>query len=328
MKESRGLWIHLALLAVAGGLAYSSFQKGDEATQGRQAEVILWNEKLDRLSLVRYEGEDLRVRIEPRKDEVGRYYRVEIVKEDSDPSKVDAGTPPAAPKKRVFLSVDPVQELAEGLAPLKSYRQIGRIDDKRRADFGLDKVQGRLFVEFGSTKRSLTLGSLTPGSSDMYARDDATGLVHAVSAEVMNRLRYGDSRLYERDVHGFDIEEPTRITVSAQGKVRRLVRIEGKKQAYADAASPTVQDETAGNWLGKLARLRPSEFVEKPEGLGSALFRVEYLDPKQRLGYAELFRAAGTEKKFYLKTERTRWYVEVAKTTGEQLEQDLGSIVK
>ena len=40
------------------------------------------------------------------------------------------------------------------------------------------------------------------------------------------------------------------------GKTRELVRVEEKKDGWADSATPKVLDETAGNWMSKVDRLR------------------------------------------------------------------------
>ncbi len=115
---------------------------------------------------------------------------------------------------------------------------------------------------------------------------------------------------------------------------RSLVRVEEKKDGWADAQSPAALDETAGNWMSKLERLRIVSFVENP---GSALapessvVRVELGGKGSRkLGFLELYKVAGEggKPKFLVKTEYTRWYAEVISSVAEQVEQDLGSVVK
>ena len=50
----------------------------------------------------------------------------------------------------------------------------------------------------------------------------------------------------------------------------------------------------------------------------------------RKLGFLELYKAAGEggKPKFLVKTEHTRWYAEVIASAAEQVEQDLGSVVK
>jgi len=50
----------------------------------------------------------------------------------------------------------------------------------------------------------------------------------------------------------------------------------------------------------------------------------------RELGYLELYKLPGEagKAKYLVKTEHTRWYAEVLASIAEQVEQDLGSVVK
>ena len=114
---------------------------------------------------------------------------------------------------------------------------------------------------------------------------------------------------------------------------RSVVRIggEGAKKFWADAARPEENDETLGNWMSKLDRLRPTEFVSAPPAGREPVVRLEYAAGSRALGFVEVVKTKATEagkSDYYLQTERTRLFAKVSASLGEQLEQDLGSAVK
>ena len=108
-----------------------------------------------------------------------------------------------------------------------------------------------------------------------------------------------------------------------------------KRDAWADAASPSKLDETAGNWIDKLQRLRVMSYVEKPTPQPSPadlVMQVDYSDGSHdKLGHLELYRVPGKDGKkpdYLARTEYTRWYAKVLESSAEQVDQDLGSILK
>ena len=117
-------------------------------------------------------------------------------------------------------------------------------------------------------------------------------------------------------------------------KQRELVRLKEKNEGWADVNSPTKLDETAGNGMSKLGRLRGSEYVEKPHGPvkpQDAIVRVEYFDAGKSIGFAELYKvpsdkppaeASGTaatppKSDYLIHTEWNRWYIKVPATSAE-----------
>ena len=100
------------------------------------------------------------------------------------------------------------------------------------------------------------------------------------------------------------------------------------KRFWADAASPDTNDETLGNWMSKLDRLRPTTFVSATPDAASMVLRVEYSAQKP-LGVVELIKVmAGEKPEYLLRTERTRLYGKLVGPVVEQVEQDLGALVK
>lgn len=336
------LVLHGALLVVSAGLAYSVWNKDEAAPEKQQAMLDVWSGSQASFTKLSFESKTRKVRLEGQKDALGYYYVTSVDKEDApaaDPHAGVAGAPLKAPdgkqpKKETlrFVSVKAGDTLVKSLAPLKAVRAIGKVAPGRNEEFGLDKPEGTLKVTIDGKEHVLIIGGTTPGGSERYARYQNSGEVFAISGDIAQSLMFGDSRLPERELHGFKNEDITRVRVQKGGKTRELVPVKGKNEGWGDLTSPTKQDETAGNWMSKLGRLRGSDFVEKPAKSlrpEDALVRVEYFDGGKSVGFVELYKQPAEKGNDYLaRTEWDRWYVKVPAATAEQIEQDLGSVLK
>ncbi|MGC4063188.1 MAG: DUF4340 domain-containing protein [Polyangiaceae bacterium] len=283
-----------------------------------------------RIESITLTSEDRIVKIVPKKDPVGRYGIVEVTKlgnSNDTKSAASSSEPPKPEAPKRFISVDAVEMLLPALAPAKSYRAIGKLDAKRLTDYGLEKPDSFLEVRIGGRVHKLDIGGLTPGSGDYYVRSPATGEVNTFTAEAITRMKYGESRLQEHDLHGFKVDDVQAVWIVAGDKLKKLKRLESKS-AWADSSTPDKADETASNWLLKVQRLRPTSYLETVPSLGSSFVRVEYRDAKSQLGYVDLFRSTGAELKYYGRSERSRWYVELPKALVEPVDQDLGTVLK
>jgi hypothetical protein len=69
--------------------------------------------------------------------------------------------------------------------------------------------------------------------------------------------------------------------------------------------------------------------VEQPAA-PEIVVKVEYFDKTKRLGFVEIFRLRGPDGKpeYLVRSEQTRWYGKVMQSSGEQVDQDLGSVVR
>lgn len=340
----RPLILHGAALIVSAGLAYSVWNKDDPTPEKEQSMVDVWGGSQASFSKLSFEGKTRKVRLESRKDSLGFYYVAAVDKEetadphaaipghgDNGPLKPPEGKEPKQQTSR-FVSVRAGETLVKALTPLKALRAVGKVEPARNEEFGLDKPEGTLKVTIDGKEHTLLIGGTTPGGSERYARYQNNGEVFAISGDIAQSLMFGDSRLPERDLHGFKLEEIAKVRVQKGPKSRELVRVKEKNEGWADVSTPGKQDETAGNWMSKLGRLRGSDFVEKPATPlkpEDALVRVEYFDGSKSVGFVELYKQAGEKGNDYLaRTEWARWYVKVPATTAEQLEQDVASVLK
>ncbi len=336
------LALHGAVLLVAAGLAYSVWNKDEALPEKEQASVDVWSGSQASFSKLSFEGKTRKVRLESLKDELGYYYVGTVDKEDAPPSNPHEGVqgaplkPPEGKsgKKETtrFVSVKAGETLVKALAPLKALRAVGKVEAGRYEEFGLDKPEGTLKVTVDGKEHALLIGGTTPGGSERYAKYQTSGEVFAISGDIAQSLMFGDTRLPERDLHGFKNEDIARVRIQKGGKTRELVRVKDKNDGWGDPATPEKQDETAGNWVTKLNRLRGTEFVEKPATPlkpSDALVRVDYFDGGKAVGFVELYKLPAEKGNDYLaRTEWDRWYVKVAATNAEQIENDLASVLK
>jgi Domain of unknown function (DUF4340) len=338
MSLFKGQIVHLAVLGVAGVLALGVWTRDDDAQLSlKPSEVEVWGGTPDSVTALSFESATRKVRIEPRKDERGRWYVGTVDKDEVPfvhPPGGAASAAPASPPKHEtvrFIAVKAADDLVKSLAPLHALRSVGKVEGTRAEEFGLDKPEGTLKITIGGKQQSLLIGGQTPGGTERYARS-AAGDVYAVSGEIVQGLLYAESRLPERELHEFKPEEATVVKVSKGGKTRALSRVAGKNEGWADGATPTKLDETAGNWMTKLGRLHVQDWVEKPSaalGPDSNVVSVAYFAGSKPIGTLDLLRVPGEKGNEYLaKTEYGRWYARVVTSVAEQVEQDVGSVVK
>lgn len=332
----KGLVVHGVLFAVASGLALTIWSRDETAVEaGGEDKVEVWGGSAESITHLDFESPKLTLSLDAKKDATGRYYLVKVDREEAKAPHggPDAGAPPPGKRETSqFIGVKAADELVQKLAPFSALRRIGTFEPGRAEEFGLDKPEGTLKVKLGGGEQSLVLGSNTPGGQERYARHVASNTVYAIESEVAQSLLAGDSRLLERELHGFTDAEVTRIRITRAGKSREVVPVPEKKGSWADAATPANADQTVANWLGKVERLRLSEYVEKPAQPitpESLVTRIEYFGGAKALGHLELYAVPGEKGNDYLaRTEYTRWYVKVASSSAEQVDQDLAGLLK
>ncbi len=242
----------------------------------------------------------------------------------------------AAGANQRFVSLTKADELAESLASLKASRVLGKIAPERLAEFGFDKTDtGTLKVMVAGKEHALALGEKTPGGSDRYVRNPETGEAYVIAGTIANDLTAADNRLVEREFHDFGEEKVAKVVLKAGDATREIVRHAEEKDFWARPDSPDTKDETVSNWMTKVERLRVTTYVEalepapKPE---DQVVQVEFFgDRGRKLGFLELVRRPAADSKeraeYVARSERTRWHATVLRSTAEQIDQDLGSVM-
>lgn len=344
MTLSRGLLTHAGIFVVAGVLAlrasFAGQNKGDS-----DGSVEIWGGTPAKIERIEFHTNKQQVTLEAATDENGRYFVGTLL--SAKPAKgapanphapaetPDLNDPKAEKLTERFIAVTEAQKLAEQLAPMRVARVLGKLDDSRQEEFGFDADHGTLGVTLGGKTHQLTLGGKTPGGGDVYARNPESGEGYVLSGKVSSPLSSAQTRLIERDLHGFSENDVVRVRISKGGASRELVKQDEQKGFWGDPSTPDTKDETASNWMSKLERLRVSEYLENPQppvGPSDLVLRVDYFGQGNKaLGFIEVSHrppGAGSEQGEYCaRTEHTRWQVSILRSVGEQLEQDVGSVL-
>ena len=334
-NAARGPLVHLAVLAVSVAAAVGVWTRDKEPKAMAAGDITVWSGHADAVERVTYESKTHRVALDAKSDKVGRYFVGSTVREaPAQMAAGDGGAPPPAapPTTTTLVSVGGADKLATALAPLKALRSLGRIGDDRAAEFGLAEPDGTVMFRVAGTEHKLILGGTTPGGGDRYVKDPASGEVYVLKGEPLRSLESAESSLMERELHEWKDGDVTALQIVAGGKTRALVRGGADaKKFWADAAKLNENDESLGNWMSQLDRLRPTEFTATPPEGRETVVRLEYAAGSTPKGFIEVVKTKAAEPgkfEYFLQTERTRLFAKVSAALGEQLEQDLGSAVK
>jgi hypothetical protein len=339
MNLGRGLLVHVGLFVLASAGAARMWMRDEQPKALVQTEATVWSGRAADVERVVFDGKGKKVTLDAKKDDLGSYYVGALERSAAAappaPSGSAATPPPPAPKsgKTEFVAVGAAQKLVEAMAPLKALRALGRIPDDRAAEFGLAEPEGTLTVLLKGAERKLVIGGTTPGGGDRYVRDPASGETYVVDGDAVRDLDTAESRLVERELHEWKEAEVTTVDVKAGDKTRQVARSgpEGKR-FWADPATPDQKDETVANWMSKVDRLRPSDYVMTTPSDKQDILRIEYSAGSRKLGFVELARIPAADPSgkpdYLVRTERTRLFAKVPASTAEQIEQDLGSVLK
>jgi hypothetical protein len=339
MSPLRPVAFHAGILVLGGIAASFAWSKEKTPHAAQETNVTVWNARPADLQRLVYESKGKKLTLEAREEKKGERWFIGTVERDvTPPAAVDGGPPPVAPPKSpptVFASTTPATKLAESFAPLKGVRALGKIPDARAAEFGFEKRDTNLSVTISGKERKLVVGGTAPGGTDTYVIDPSTNEAYVLKGDSMRDLEAGESKLMEHDQHGFKETDTTAAKVIAGGKTRQLARggPEGKK-FWADPADKDKADETAGNWMQKIDRLRVSEYAAKPPDGLQVVVRVEYTGASGSIGFIEVVKTPpqtsgeGQKPDYWIMTEHTHLYGKVYQSAGEQVEQDVASVVK
>jgi hypothetical protein len=329
----RSTVVHVALLAVGGVAAAFAYTKEPVPQSVQETNVTVWSGRPSDVQRIVYEAKDKRVELESREDKkTGRWFLGRGEYTMNPPGYPDGGLPPPTKRTTTFASVTVANKLAEGLVPFKAVRALGKIPDSRLPEFGLEKRDTSLTVNLAGKERKLLIGAMAPGGTDYYVIDPANNEAYVARADHLRDFESGDNRLMEREQHAYKEFDVRSAKVIAGGKTREIVRGGGDKKFWSDPSDKDKPDETAGNWLSKIDRLKVSEYAaQAPEG-HTVVVRVEYYGAPGMLGFFELAKgapvASGQKPDYWIMTEHTHLWGKVYQVTAEQIEQDLGSVVK
>lgn len=331
MNPLRSVSLHAGLLVLGGAAAAYAWSKDKTPHSAQETNVVVWNARPSDVTRIVHETKGKRLELEVREEKKGpRWYygKAEFL-------PTPGMTPPPVQKPSVFASVGPATKVVESFAPFKALRALGKVPASREAEFGFDKKDASITVTVSGKERKLIVGGIAPGAGDTYVLDPSSNEAYVLKTEPLRDLEGGEMRLLEREQHAFKESDVVSAKVIGGGKTRLLTRggPDGKK-FWADPADKDKADETAGNWMQKVDHLRVNEYAVNPPEGRTLIVRIEFEGSSGSLGYFELSKSPPPEiaptlkGDYWILTEHTHLPGKLLPASGEQVEQDLGSIVK
>jgi hypothetical protein len=318
MNPLRPVLFHVAALVVGGATAAFAFTREKTPLAYTETSAAVWNGRPSEIQRIVYETPSRKLELEAKEDAMGRWFM------GSSESK------PPSPGK-AFPAISTLTKLTDALAPLRASRSFGKLDAPQTGELGLDKHDTFLTVVIGGKEHKLWVGNLSPGATDKYVQDQQSGQVYAVKSEPFQDLDAGESRFMEHDQHDFRELDIVSAKIVSRDKARAVVYggPEGKK-FWADPADRDKADETVGNFMQKIEKLRAIEYVAKQPEKAQLVARIEYAGGAKHKGFFDLMKAPaeGDKSDYWMTTEHLRLYGKLLPSAAEAIEQDIGSVVK
>jgi hypothetical protein len=372
---------HGVLLIAALVFGYQTWTR-EKPSEPKTGTVVVWTEPESSFESLQYDEETKSVRLEVRGEGSDRYLWG-LVKtsrkappkpkegEQTPPEPAPAPEPPTednpldpenppAPEEMVTTTREfPVGEdgdpFRKNVSALRALRDLGVLDDKKKEEYGLTEGTDNLSVTFkGGKPKSLIIGKRVFGGADRYVIDPASGRGFVLSSEIMNKISGAEHSLGLKKLHAYEDGKLARVVIKTPGGERTLLRSEvddpekGKQTVWADAAAPLKQDLTLANFMDRVDKMRPTQYLPEVDAKSAKLIAsVVYKDASgKQLGYLELYRqepgdqpgqtppdgtdpanaAKKPQVKYYVKSALTRVLGEVARMTAERAHQDFAEM--
>jgi hypothetical protein len=204
-------------------------------------------------------------------------------------------TPPAEEEMVTTTREFPIgkngRDLIGSLAHLRALRDLGKLSDQQKEEYGLTDSKENLTVFFkGGKQYSLIVGERVFGGSDRYVLQSDTGKGYVLShAEILRHIDGAETSLGIKDLHRFqeDAEDETSKTPPEPGQPRpakdrypgvQSILVESgsnsKELVRADTTDPKgvktlgwaskdkggQADLSISNFLSQVDRLKPTEY--------------------------------------------------------------------
>lgn len=362
----RQVAILAGLLGLSLVATYVSWFEPEEEVAAKGESVAVYPAVTGDVTRLVWTSEKLDVTLEKRTDAKGDYTWVQTVerkKKKVDPPKppdpatpaegevpadappADAPAPPADPvapaepvpepveevevKELAFRGNDTAEKLWDSFAPLMALRELVPGPDMDSKVFGFEEPEGTLTVTRKGGEVALTVGGEAYGSKDRYVQ--AGTRIFLVDDNTLRPLQFANMRLLERALQPLAEETATSVDIQTHDGQRLEMRqanvADRAKAFWARAATPDADDTSTGLWLGKLFRLRGSEYVaEPPAGLVPS-FTWTAGDGKASWS-VEMFRTDDTDKAdWYAKSDYDRAWLKLTRSLAGDVAADLGDVI-
>ena len=283
--------------------------------------VRLFEPKKEELTSVEYTSPDVDAKMEFRTDALGLYGWVTVTEHKQKKAKEGEAPPPVEVKITSFKAGSVGDKLIESLAPMMAMRELVGVDETKLDEFGLKNPTITLAVSAGGKTATLDLGGETYGAKDHYAKHRESSRFYVVDDELTKSLKFAATRLPERNVFSYKVEQIDRVSLTKDGKsVSWLQHNKADRAADWWERLPTPgteevgkKDETFANWLEKALKLKSQSYVQKgeePVGPSAAFDLAFSVDGKP----TETLRVEQLEGDWFATSEFTRGQVKLTKS--------------
>ncbi|MCP4807718.1 MAG: DUF4340 domain-containing protein [Proteobacteria bacterium] len=345
----------LTVSLVASYLSWTA-EEGTDADDS----IVMLDADVGDLESISWDGEKLDVEVIAKSDPRGDYWwvtttetrRVPSKKSHTEPDEAlddpEAEETPAEELEeyedtvKVFKAGKAATDLAESLAPLEAARVLADVGEDRYEDFGLVEPDATLVVvRKGKDPRTFKVGGEAYGTRDRYVLSD-DGKVYLVDQDLLRPLKYGTTRLPDRDLHDDESKDLTNVTLTTvcpdeldSDCVDATVELTQHNAQDAANAYWAVGDgeesETAQAWLDKALALKSSGYVQKGDEPTELTLRLQLLvatgDQTTTIEIQSGLDADGKEG-WYARSEHTRELVKLHKTQASEVVEDVESVVE
>lgn len=357
--------LSVALVAALVGsyLKWTSEEGTDDADT-----IVVLDAKADQIEEVGWSSEKLDMTLSSRKDDKGAWLLIKATEHKKRPlppepgaltpdEGVDDGTAegeepaaeePAAEERfevvdetTEFKGGDDADKLLEALAPMVARRALEGVGDDKLDELGLAEPEGTLTVKrAGKDVRTFALGGEAYGTKDRYLRDNDSGKVYLVEDALMRSLKYGPTRLPDRELLGIDAEKLQSLAVQrpaagAEPELRTTLVQSNRsdpKLAFWAPEGQAEKDESADTWVNKLLRIRSASFVQADE-TPTATATVAVIEATGADGERtrlELIKGTDPDGReaWYAKSTHTRLLVKLHASQAEGVVEDLETFME
>lgn len=235
---------------------------------------------------------------------------------------------------RAFVASDKTEKLVGKYARLKAIRSLGKnFSPEEIASLKLKSPMRRLVIKQGSGEKTFELGGRTHGARDHYIRAKGGSEIYLIAKKTIADLESPEAQLMQRKVISAKLEDVSSALISNENKtieILRKNRLSKKDAFWASKKEPEQRNETLGNYMSKLlsSTARSYGSREKPLKSESFLLRMKLLDESgDVIDELEVSKGATKRPSYLVKSKATRQIAEIRRTLGEQLEQDLSTVL-
>ena len=240
-------------------------------------------------------------------------------------------------RRTTFKASRQGEELLDAYTPMQARRVLGPVrEEARLAELGLADPRAALEIRVeGGAVHRFEVGDEGYGHRDVYLRSPDSGVVYLVDSKMVRPLRFGDSRLPDRELLGVEPRQMVAVTARRGGQEVRFEHVnrDDAAAAYWARGGGQSRDRAGGAWLNKVFDISAARFIpadEAPAGL-EPVFEVEAEagDEGTARTRLEILRApttAGGQPTWYARSEHTRGLVEVFRRQAQGAADDLDTI--